>query len=45
MGTHRISDDVERRLNEWMQANRKDTTYWARTLNECLDELLKEAGF
>ena len=49
MGTHRIDDKVEDRLYLWIisksggQENAKK--YFGLTFSECVDALLREAGF
>ena len=48
MQTHKISEDVERRLFKWSLAKMdEEGDFLSRynTVNECLDKLLKEAGF
>ena len=45
MATHRITEDVERRMFEYLRARRKGRNQWSYTFNDGVEELLKEAGF
>ena len=45
MATHRISQDVESRMFEYLRARRKGQNQWSYTFDEAVSELLKEAGF
>ena len=47
MGTHRISEDVEKRLDAWVRKKSEDQawTWWELTFSEVIDALLKEAGY
>lgn len=45
MGTHRISEDVEKRLFEWVKAHKEGQSQWSYTFDDAIDDLLKEAGF
>ena len=45
MATHRITEDIERRMFEYLRARGKGQNQWDYTFGDCVDELLKEAGF
>ena len=44
MGTHRINEDVERRLWRWAY-EKGQTNISHMTVNNCVDELLRKEGF
>ena len=48
MSTHRINEDVEKRLSDWVKSKpylEQLNKVWGLTFNEALDNLLREAGF